>query len=128
MAKSKCVLFRQARLLMTVALAILLMQIVVLAQAESGGITGTVTDQNGAVVPGASIVAKNEKTGEYGNNMERYQKESDEIEHQAKGFEIDRRKLQLADPIKKISEVDVPVKLHRDVTATIKVKVVPDES
>lgn len=44
----------------------------------------------------------------------------------AKGFEIDRRKLQLAEPIKKIGEVDVPIKLHRDVTATIKVKVVPE--
>jgi large subunit ribosomal protein L9 len=44
----------------------------------------------------------------------------------AKGFEIDRRKLQLADAIKKIGEYQVPVKLHRDVTATIKVKVVPE--
>ena len=34
----------------------------------------------------------------------------------AKGFDIDRRKLVLADPIKKIGETDVPVKLHRDVT------------
>src|SRR6187399_2966718 len=32
----------------------------------------------------------------------------------AKGFAIDRRKLQLAETIKTISEVDVPVKLHRD--------------
>jgi large subunit ribosomal protein L9 len=46
----------------------------------------------------------------------------------AKGFDIDRRKLQLADPIKKVGEVDVPVKLHRDVTATIKVKVVAEGS
>ena len=45
---------------------------------------------------------------------------------EAKGFEIDRRKLQLAEPIKKIGETDVPVKLHREVTATIKVKVVPE--
>ena len=44
----------------------------------------------------------------------------------AQGFEIDRRKLQLADTIKKIGDVDVPVKLHRDVTATVKVKVVPE--
>jgi large subunit ribosomal protein L9 len=44
----------------------------------------------------------------------------------AKGFDIDRRKLQLAEPIKKVSEVDVPVKLHRDVTTTIKVKVVAE--
>jgi large subunit ribosomal protein L9 len=46
----------------------------------------------------------------------------------AKGFEIDRRRLQLADPIKKVSEVDVPVKLHREVTATVKVKVVAEGS
>jgi large subunit ribosomal protein L9 len=44
----------------------------------------------------------------------------------AKGFEIDRRRLQLAEPIKKVSEVDVPVKLHRDVTASVKVKVVAE--
>ena len=44
----------------------------------------------------------------------------------AKGIEIDRRKLQLDEPIKRIGEVDVPLKLHRDVTATIKVKVVAE--
>jgi len=44
----------------------------------------------------------------------------------AKGFDIDRRKVQLGEPIKKISEVDVPIKLHRDVTASVKVKVVPE--
>jgi large subunit ribosomal protein L9 len=44
----------------------------------------------------------------------------------AKGFDIERRKLQLPDPIKKIGDVDVPVKLHRDVTASVKVKVVAE--
>jgi large subunit ribosomal protein L9 len=42
----------------------------------------------------------------------------------AKGFDLDRRKVQLHDPIKKLGEFDVPVKLHRDVTVTLKVKVV----
>ena len=46
----------------------------------------------------------------------------------AKGFDIERRKLQLPDPIKKIGDVDVPVKLHRDVTASVKVKVVAEGS
>jgi large subunit ribosomal protein L9 len=41
----------------------------------------------------------------------------------ARGFELDRRKLQLPEPIKRIGEFDIPVKLHRDVTAHIKVKV-----
>jgi large subunit ribosomal protein L9 len=44
----------------------------------------------------------------------------------AKGFELDRRKLQLADPIKKIGDVEVPVKLSRDVVAVLKVKVVAE--
>ncbi|MGE0448122.1 MAG: 50S ribosomal protein L9 [Vicinamibacterales bacterium] len=44
----------------------------------------------------------------------------------AQGFNIDRRTLQLAEPIKRVGEVDVPLKLHREVTATIKVKVVPE--
>ena len=44
----------------------------------------------------------------------------------AKGFDIDRRKLQLPEPIKKLGAVDLPVKLHRDVTATVKVKVVAE--
>jgi large subunit ribosomal protein L9 len=44
----------------------------------------------------------------------------------AKGFDIDRRKLHLAEPIKKLGDYDVPLKLHRDVTATVKVKVVAE--
>jgi large subunit ribosomal protein L9 len=44
----------------------------------------------------------------------------------AKGFDIDRRKVQLHDPIKKLGEYAVPVKLHRDVTVTVKVKVVAE--
>ena len=42
----------------------------------------------------------------------------------AKGFDIDRRKIQLHDPIKKLGEFTVPVKLHRDVVVQLKVKVV----
>ena len=44
----------------------------------------------------------------------------------AKGFAVERRKLQLHEPIKKIGDVDVPIKLHREVTATVKVKVVAE--
>jgi large subunit ribosomal protein L9 len=44
----------------------------------------------------------------------------------AKGFDIDRRKLQLPDPLKRLGAVDLSVKLHRDVTATVKVKVVAE--
>jgi large subunit ribosomal protein L9 len=44
----------------------------------------------------------------------------------SQGYNIDRRKVQLSSPIKILGEYDVPVKLHRDVTATIKVKVEPE--
>jgi large subunit ribosomal protein L9 len=44
---------------------------------------------------------------------------------QAQGFTVDRRKIGLADPIKSIGEHTIPVKLHREVTAQVKVKVVP---
>ena len=43
-----------------------------------------------------------------------------------KGFEIDRRKLILPEPIKTIGEHDVPLKLHREVTAPLRVKVVKE--
>ena len=41
----------------------------------------------------------------------------------AKGFDIDRRKIQLHEPIKKLGEYTVPLKLHRDVVVNLKVKV-----
>ena len=44
----------------------------------------------------------------------------------AKGFEIDRRKITLAEPLKSLGQVTVPVKVHRDVTAQVKVSVVPE--
>ena len=44
----------------------------------------------------------------------------------AKGFEIDRRKLNLPEAIKKIGQYDIPVRLHRDVTVSIKVRVVAE--
>src|SRR5579872_5237882 len=38
-------------------------------------------------------------------------------------FTVDRRKIQLDDPIKQLGEFKVPVKLHKDVTAEITVTV-----
>jgi large subunit ribosomal protein L9 len=44
----------------------------------------------------------------------------------SQGMEIDKRKIQLQEPIKRLGEFDVPIKLHREVTAPIKVKVVAE--
>jgi large subunit ribosomal protein L9 len=40
-----------------------------------------------------------------------------------RGFDIDRRKIQLNEPLKALGNYDVAIKLHRDVTARLKVKV-----
>ena len=44
----------------------------------------------------------------------------------AKGFEVDKRRIQLPDAIKALGEHTVPVRIHRDVTADVKVKVVAE--
>jgi large subunit ribosomal protein L9 len=44
-------------------------------------------------------------------------------ELELKGFEVDRRKIQLVDPIKAVGETAVAIKLHREVTAHVKVTV-----
>jgi large subunit ribosomal protein L9 len=43
-----------------------------------------------------------------------------------KGFEVDRRKLILPEPIKLIGDHNVPLKLHREVTVPLKVHVVKE--
>jgi large subunit ribosomal protein L9 len=48
-------------------------------------------------------------------------------ELEAKGFTVDRRKIALDDPLKSLGEYHVPVKLHREVTAHVKVTVKGDQ-
>ena len=43
-----------------------------------------------------------------------------------KGIEVDKRRIELAHPIKSIGTHDVEVRLHRDVAAHISVEVVPE--
>jgi large subunit ribosomal protein L9 len=45
----------------------------------------------------------------------------------AKGYQIDRRKIQLDEPLKSLGSFDVAVKLHKDVTATVKVHVTKEQ-
>ncbi len=46
----------------------------------------------------------------------------------AKGIEVDKRKIQLNEPIKKLGDYDVAIKLHPDVIASVKVKVTKAET
>ena len=41
----------------------------------------------------------------------------------AHGFEVDRRKIQLSDPLKGVGEYKIAIRLHREVTAHVTVKV-----
>jgi large subunit ribosomal protein L9 len=45
----------------------------------------------------------------------------------AQNFEIDRRKIQMDEPIKQLGDYKIPVRLHKDVTAEIAVHVVKEE-
>jgi large subunit ribosomal protein L9 len=44
-----------------------------------------------------------------------------------KGYTIDRRKISLEEPLKSLGEFHVPIKLHREVTAHLKVTIKGDE-
>ena len=46
----------------------------------------------------------------------------------AQGHEVDRRKIQLGDPIKSIGDFKVAIRLHREVTARVNVKVQAEEA
>jgi large subunit ribosomal protein L9 len=45
---------------------------------------------------------------------------------EAKGFEVDRRKIQLDEPLKTVGEFSVAIKLYREVTAHVTVKVLAE--
>jgi large subunit ribosomal protein L9 len=51
---------------------------------------------------------------------------ADALEH--KGFNIDRRKIQLPDPLKSLGDFEVPIKLHRDITPKVKVTIQKETS
>ena len=46
---------------------------------------------------------------------------------EAQGFEIDRRKIHLDEPLKTVGEFHVPIRLHREVTAHVQVNIKSDQ-
>ncbi|MBI3894848.1 MAG: 50S ribosomal protein L9 [Acidobacteria bacterium] len=44
------------------------------------------------------------------------------------GFQLDRRKILLENPLKQLGEYQIPVRLHRDVTASVTIQIVPETS
>ncbi|HEY7499394.1 MAG TPA: 50S ribosomal protein L9 [Vicinamibacterales bacterium] len=45
----------------------------------------------------------------------------------AKGFEVEKRRIHLPEALKALGEFTIPVRVHREVTAQVKVKVVPEQ-
>ena len=64
------------------------------------------------------------KTGEAGHLFGSVTSGDIATELTSKGFDIDRRKIQLAEPLKSIGDFFIPIKVYRDVTAHVKVIVV----
>jgi large subunit ribosomal protein L9 len=44
----------------------------------------------------------------------------------SQGFEVDRRKIQLGEPLKSLGDFKIAIRLHRDVTARVTVKVLAE--
>jgi len=90
-------------------------------ESEEKGMAGTLAERiAGAVVEIARRVGETEVL--YGSVTSA---DIAEALH-AKGFDLDRRKIQLHEPIKKLGEYTVPIRLHREVTADVKVRVVAE--
>jgi len=66
------------------------------------------------------------KSGENGHLFGSVTSSDIAAELATQGFEVDRRKIQLPEPLKSVGDFKVAVKLHREVTAQLKVKVVAD--
>ena len=45
----------------------------------------------------------------------------------AEGFNIDRKRLRLSEPLKNVGDFEVPVRLHSEITATFRVSVLPED-
>jgi len=72
------------------------------------------------------VLSFTRKSGEAGHLFGSVTSADIAAELASNGFEIDRRKIQLPEPLKSVGDFNVAIKLHREVTAQIKVKVVAE--
>jgi len=70
------------------------------------------------------VLAFTRKSGESGQLFGSVTSADIAAELATRGFEIDRRKISLNEPIKALGNHEVAVRLHREVTAHVKVKVI----
>ena len=72
------------------------------------------------------VLSFTRKSGEAGHLFGSVTSADIAAELAANGFEVDRRKIQLPEPLKSVGEFSVAIKLHREVTAHVKVKVLAE--
>jgi large subunit ribosomal protein L9 len=72
------------------------------------------------------VLSFTRKTGEQGHLFGSVTSSDIAADLTAQGFEIDRRKIQLGDPLKSLGEYKVAIRLHREVTARVTVKVLAE--
>jgi large subunit ribosomal protein L9 len=75
---------------------------------------------------GAVILSFTRKAGEQGHLFGSVTSADIAAELAAQGYEVDRRKIQLGDPLKSLGEYNIAIRLHREVTAHITVKVLAE--
>jgi large subunit ribosomal protein L9 len=69
------------------------------------------------------VLSFTRKAGEQGHLFGSVTSADVAAELAAHGFEIDRRKIQLSEPLKSLGDYTVAIRLHREVTARVRVKV-----
>jgi large subunit ribosomal protein L9 len=69
------------------------------------------------------VLSFTRKAGEQGHLFGSVTSADISTELAAQGFEIDRRKIQLDEPLKSVGEFAVTIRLYREVAGTVKVKV-----
>jgi large subunit ribosomal protein L9 len=72
------------------------------------------------------VLSFTRKTGEQGHLFGSVTSADIAAELAAQGFEVDRRKIQLGDPLKSLGDFKVAIRLHREVTARVTVKVLAE--
>jgi large subunit ribosomal protein L9 len=69
------------------------------------------------------VLSFTRKSGEAGHLFGSVTSSDIAAELESKGFTVDRRKIQLDEPLKSLGDFNVAIKLHREVTGHVKVKV-----
>ena len=75
-----------------------------------------------------AVLSFTRKAGEQGHLFGSVTSADIAAELAAQGFEVDRRKIQLGDPLKSLGDFKVAIRLHREVTARVTVKVLAEAS